>query len=332
MRFLSLKLFFTLLIATNFASANSGPITVQANENTTVSMFFPSPIAKVIKPASHFSFTHEQAGNLATLKAKKGNPSNLTVITENGDIFSFALNYSETIENFTYVISSTQAIGKRNGTSSRKQEATQAISNVPEMDTATPEDSAMDAFSTQEYKEIPSEVVKSNVFEEPHTTENDSALTELSEENFIEEGSFYDMDREGYYEIFCENSYLQRTITKNNMRENSGVDLRLNHMAVDHDEIYFTLQFRNVSKSNYQVDKVRFYIQSLGNEELSMSPLYTYNLGGLIKQSGVNKFVYVFKDFKLGPDQKVYVVMDEKEGRRNIILALDMEELRKGLE
>lgn len=293
-------LVFTLsfLFMANNVNAKTGPITIKANENTTVSMFFPSPILKVIEPASHFSFSHETAGNLATLKAKRGNPSNLTVITESGDIFSFALNYSETIENFTYVISSAQAIGRRGGTKSQRKDNSLAA-----------EEQSVD-----------------------ETQAIDTSISELSEENYIEQGSFYDMDREGYYEIFCENSYQQRTITKNNMRDNSGVDLRLNHMAVDHDEIYFTLQFRNVSKSDYQIGYVRFYIQSLGNKELSMAPLYTYNLGGLIKQSGVNKFVYVFQDFKFGPDQKVYVVMDEKEGRRNIILPLDMAELRKDLE
>src|SRR5680860_1268499 len=101
------------LLTSGNLKANSGPITVEANENTTVSFFFPSPISKVIEPAAHFSFKREPDGNLATLKAKKGNPSNLTVITEDGDIFSFALSYSETIQNFTFVLSPEQAIGKR---------------------------------------------------------------------------------------------------------------------------------------------------------------------------------------------------------------------------
>ncbi|MGB6153681.1 MAG: DUF4138 domain-containing protein [Pricia sp.] len=323
---------FTLLILTSVVSANSGPITVKANEHTTVSLFFPSAIEKVIEPASHFNFTHEKAGNLATLRAKKGKASNLTVIIENGDIFSFVLYYSETIENFTYVISSTQAIGNRNGTTTVQWQNTAVIPHAPERGGDASKDASQRPFRRQDHWEPASEQVIKDTFKESLTTENATAISELSEENYIEQGSFYDMDREGYYEIFCENSYLQRTITKNNVRENGGVDLRLNHMAVDHNEIYFTLQFRNVSKSDYHIDKVRFYIQSLGNEEIPMSPLYTYKLGGLIKQSGVNKFVYVFQDFKLGPEQRVYVVMDERGGHRNIILPLDMEALRKGLE
>lgn len=38
--------------------------------------------------------------------------------------------------------------------------------------------------------------------------------SQRSENNYIEQGSLYDMDREGYHEIFSENSCLQRTVTK----------------------------------------------------------------------------------------------------------------------
>ena len=332
MHLLSPKLFVlsSFFLLTGFAFAKTGPISVEANENTTVSLFFPSSIDKVIKPASHFSFTHEPFGNLATLKARKGNPSNLTVITENGDIFSFALNYSETIQNFTYIISSEQSIGRRRATLIRPDKAFKDRTVLREAG-----NNPIKKSTNVDYQEVEPKIQAD--FSQAHkTSETDNADVEainaLSEDSFIEQGSFYDMDREGYYEIFCENSYRQRTIDKNNMSDNGGVDLRLNHIAIDHDEIYFTLQFRNVSKSDYQIGKVQFYIQTLGSEELSMSPLYIYNLGGVIKQSGVNKFVYVFKDFSLGTDQKVYVVMDEKKGHRNIMLPLDMVELRKNLE
>jgi len=196
----------------------------------------------------------------------------------------------------------------------------------------------MGSFRTEGSNETQSNFAEENdVEEENDVVESKNINSEVldfqpSEDNYVEQGSFYDMDREGYYEIFCENSYLQRTITKNNIRENSGVDLRLNHLAVDQEEIYFTLQFRNVSKSDYIIGNVRFYIKTLGNEEKSMAPLYTYNLESRVKQSGVNKFVYVFKDFKLDPDQKVYVVMEEKEGRRNIVLPLDITDFREDLE
>lgn len=319
------------LLSAGLLRANTGPIFVKANENTTISLFFPSPIVKVIEPASHFSFKHEPSANLATLKAKKGNPSNLTVITESGDIFSFALVYSETIQNFTYVISLEQAIGKRGAVKTQRKEVSQATNNAPEIATDISENTAMGTFRSEENQETQLQLTETNVANELEITDA-GTFNATSDESFKEQGSFYDMDREGYYEIFCENSYLQRTITKNNMRDNNGVDLRLNHMAVDHDQIYFTLQFRNVSKGDYEIGNVRFYIQTLGNEELSMTPLYTYNLGGVIKQSGVNKFVYVFQDFKLGPNQKVYVLMNEEVGKRNIVLPLDMPELRKNLE
>lgn len=269
------------------------------------------------------------------MKAQKGSPSNVTVITESGDIFSFSLNYSETVENFTYVISLEQAIGKRGGARPQGREASKATSdspNAPESHNIISEVTSMGTFPKEGNEGQRSSMMETNTAPEIEITDSDTFNSELSTDNFEGQGSFYEMDREGYYEIFCENSYLQRTITENNMRENSGVDLRLNHLAVDLGEIYFTLQFRNVSKRDYHIGNVRFYIQTLGKEEMAMSPLYTYNLGELVKQSAVNKFVYVFQDFKLGPDQKVYVFMEEKDGRRNIVMPLNMEDLRENLD
>lgn len=311
--------------------ANPGPIRVKVNENTTISFFFPAQIAKVIEPTAHFNFSYEKDNNLATLQATKGNPSNLTVITDTGNIYSFALSYSENIQHFTYMITTEQAIGTRGGAVPRKTEFLAQSSPGYERGDNTSDDILMETIDSTEDDDIHSDLTEEDVMEIKIT---DSKILdgERSEDNYVEEASFYDMDREGYYEIFCENTYLQRTITENNMRSNSGVDLRLNHMAIDHNEIYFALQFRNVSKSDYQIRNVRFYIQTLGNEELPMTPLYTYKLADYIKQSAVNKFVYVFKDFKLGTNQKVYIVMKEKQGHRNIVLPLNMEELWGDLE
>lgn len=327
---------------------NATPITVDANENTTVTLFFPSTISKVIAPAANFSFTHEPNGNMATLKAKKGNPSNLTVITEEGDIYSFALRYNETIQNFTYVISPEQAMGRRGGAVTRRTPVGEKIPDSPEPSPIDSEDAIIDSedattrsfqavdngdanFNDAETNTAEGQYAEGQNAEIPNEDSEEFA-SELFEDNFVEKGSFYDMDCEGYYQVFSENSMLQRSITKKNMRTNGGVDLRVNHVAVDHDELYFTMQFRNVSKSDYKIGDVRFYIQTLGNEEMPMAPLHIHNLRELVKQSGVNKFVYIFKNFQLGADQKVYVVMDEKDGHRNIVLPLNLADWLEDLE
>ncbi len=163
------SLFFLLvswLLTAGTLKANSGRIPVEANENTTVSLFFPSPISKVIEPAAHFSFKREPDGNLATLSAKKGNPKNLTVITEDGDIFSFALNYSEIIQNFTFMISPEQAIGKRGGATAQRREAPKGISNSPEPDTIISDDATMGTFQTEEGDETQLNLAEENVVEE----------------------------------------------------------------------------------------------------------------------------------------------------------------------
>ena len=307
------------LMCSTTISANEKPIPVNANENTTVSLFFPSPIAKVIKPAPHFTFEFDTAGTLATIRAKKGNSSNVTVITQNGAIFSFVLKYSQAVANFTYIISETQAVGKK-GTITTSQ--TEIFHNQDAVEQAQIEVSKPKTQST-----VTEEIIEDQLYADSSSNQINNVVKESDSQPL----SFYDEDREGYYQIFCENSYLQRDLGQSYVSSNSGLDIRLNHFNADQNELYFTLQFRNVSKSDYLIKHVQFYIQTLGSEEIPMEPLYTYNLKTLVKQSEVNKFVYVFKDFTLGPNQKVYATISEEKGIRHLVLPLDVTALKSQL-
>ena len=57
--------------------------TIYANSTMTMALFFPSDIKQGITGSEHFVFTYnrEKEQNLGLLKAVKGNPSNLLVIT-----------------------------------------------------------------------------------------------------------------------------------------------------------------------------------------------------------------------------------------------------------
>ena len=346
----------TLFSFVNLSWAGNGPIPIKANENTTISIFFPSRIIKVVEPAAHFLFQYDAEGKLATLRAERGNPSNLTVITDTGDIYSFALDYSETIQEYTFVITPEQAIGRKKGmlvqSTSLHEDASQSgivhsavegrdrdtdYSSISDNTSEPSSDNSSylaDEAGSQTSDTGASGLSGGHVSEASYreTQHSGASFQNTSEENSNEEMSFFDMDRECYYQIFCENSLLQRSITKKNMSANSGVDLRLNHLAVDHNEIYFTLQFRNVSKSDYRIAGVRFYIKSPGSDELPMTPLYVYNLETYVKQSGVNKSVHVFKDFILGSDQDIYAVMEEKDGHRHLVLPLNFSKRLEDLE
>ena len=87
--------------------------TLYANSTMTMALFFPSDIKQGITGSEHFVFTYnrEKEQNLGLLKAVKGNPSNLLVITTDGKVYSYILKYAEHLENPNRFISVQESIG-----------------------------------------------------------------------------------------------------------------------------------------------------------------------------------------------------------------------------
>ena len=105
---LSLGLFYPVH-ATNTKTLD----TIYANSKMTMALFFPSDIKQGITGSEHFVFTYnrEKEQNLGLLKAVKGEPSNLLVITTDGKVYSYILKYAEHIENPNRFISVQESIG-----------------------------------------------------------------------------------------------------------------------------------------------------------------------------------------------------------------------------
>ena len=87
--------------------------TLYANSTMTMALFFPSDIKQGITGSDNFVFTYnrEKEQNLGLLKAVKGTPSNLLVITKDGSVYSYILKYSEHLENPNRFITSNESIG-----------------------------------------------------------------------------------------------------------------------------------------------------------------------------------------------------------------------------
>ena len=105
---LSLGLFYPVH-ATNTKTLD----TIYSNEKMTMALFFPSEIKQGITGSEHFVFTYnrEKEQNLGLLKAVKGEPSNLLVITTDGKVYSYILKYAEHLENPNRFISVQESIG-----------------------------------------------------------------------------------------------------------------------------------------------------------------------------------------------------------------------------
>ena len=333
--FLLLHLLLSLSAFGQHQGAN--PIKVLANENTTTTFFFPSAIAKTITPDINFNFDYqEQDPTMGLLKGKKGRPSNLTVITDDGYIYSFALSYSQNVETFNFFLSSDMAVGRMPG---RQSQPELNVESVVVADTAP---KSIEASNSQQDRAQLESVAQSDsgdvgpiansIADETYLPESDEASFSADADDTIAfnngEGDLYDIDREEYYRIYCENNYLQKTLVRRTFRQNKRIVLKLNNMLVDRDEIYFVLQIENNSKKEYLVNGLSFFRKSgVGQLQMIMKPLYTYNLQDKIDPQSINEVVFVFKRFKISNKEEVYVVLDELENNRLVMLPLDNKQI-----
>ncbi|MCM4152026.1 MAG: DUF4138 domain-containing protein [Arenibacter sp.] len=104
-----------LLIIMATLEAQNGKVidTIYANEQKTVSLFFPGPIRQGVTGASNFafSFNREKAQYFGLLQATPGEESNLLVVTQDGGIYSYLLRYSQKLERLNYFIAGSESIG-----------------------------------------------------------------------------------------------------------------------------------------------------------------------------------------------------------------------------
>jgi hypothetical protein len=90
--------------------------TLYANNTMNTALFFPEPIEKAItgNPNFVFTFDREKSGHLGLLKAMPGTESNLFVVTQDGSIYSYILNYRENLSILYRFIDKADRIGTEN--------------------------------------------------------------------------------------------------------------------------------------------------------------------------------------------------------------------------
>ncbi len=302
-------MFFLWYSGTSFIFASNPPITLNTNEHFTVSLFFPSPIERVIAPADHFSFVHEKNGVLGTLRGSKGSASNLTVITSEGLIYSFTVSYSERIENFTYVLSKEQATASMAGTAERE------VQDAPKESVTKIEEASKPSVSTPEPQQIGATTANHPQVAEPYAPKN--TIDRKGQ-------TLYSSNRAEYYRIFCENNYLQEARIKDNYTKIGDVQMSVKSVIRDRNEVYVTLLITNDLDAVYAMKEPQFFVMTKGNKEtLEIKALYAFNYQKDVGPKSEVSMVYVFKDFSLGSDQQVYATLDALKGKRKLVLLLD---------
>ncbi|WP_456866809.1 DUF4138 domain-containing protein [Galbibacter sp. BG1] len=101
------------LILSSSLHAQAELDTLYANNKKNVALFFPQTIRQGITGASHFVFTYnrETKQYFGLLQAQPGEASNLLVVTDDGQVYSYILKYAEQLPKLNYFVSRTESIG-----------------------------------------------------------------------------------------------------------------------------------------------------------------------------------------------------------------------------
>ncbi len=100
-------------ICTNLITAQKSLDTIYANEQKNVALFFPNPIRQGITGSSHFVFTYnrEKQQYFGLLQAQPGIESNLLAITNDGQVYTYILKYSNKLSKLNYFVAKDESIG-----------------------------------------------------------------------------------------------------------------------------------------------------------------------------------------------------------------------------
>ena len=87
--------------------------TINTNERQVVALFFPDEIRQAVvgSPDFRFSYNKENPQHVGLLQGVKGGESNLLVITNSDEVFSYVLKYRKALDTLTYFIPKKQRIG-----------------------------------------------------------------------------------------------------------------------------------------------------------------------------------------------------------------------------
>lgn len=264
-----------------------------SNKNTT--LFFSNPIKSGIVGNTNFTFgfSKEKHSNIGILKATPGEESNLLVITDNGNIYSFTVKYKKDIQKLNYFINDSIAIGNEEGERILKNYST-----------------GPDKINKGEIKESK---VETNVVE---------AITVNNFEKDVIK------DTVDVYKSLCQKEISNPVFYNRIYGTKDKVFVKLKNIVYKENDLYFTVILRNDSTLDYDINYLNFYITSRNKKRNTVTQTipykykYIYNLPIRIGSFQTIEVVFVYEKFSLNENKIVLVEMTEANGERNIKLEI----------
>ena len=266
-----------------------------SNKNTT--LFFSNPIKNGIVGNENFTFGYnkENYGKIGILKSIPGEESNLLVITENGNIFSFTIRYKKDIDQINYFINDSLAIGNESG-DVFKNNTIQKL-NKREEKIITPES----------LENTISEAITVNSYEKNEETTKDSVST---------------------YEKLCLVEIAKPIFYSKIHGVKDKIMVKLKRISYLNNELYFTVIIKNESTLDYDINYLNFYITSRNKKKntttqtIPYKSKYIHNLPTKIKAGDYIEVVYVYQKFSINENKILLIEMTEDNGERNVKLEI----------
>ena len=277
------------------------------NPRKNVSIFFPSTIRQGITGSENvtFSYNTEASQYFGILKGIKTGDSNLLVITNDGQIYSFLLRYQYDIPVQNYFIELSESIGNENPTvndleeKENKKEETYISVKSPLQSTLQERnyDPNTSDFETVNYRKTPKDT------------------------SYLK----YNKDRLDYMRAYSSN--LVATLKSNGFStKHSDIKLTLLSIVYNYNEMYFTFEIDNQSGVDYDINLLDVSIANNKQQKrksaqtLLKKPIFTFELLNRIPRKSTKRIVYVFPKFSINDEKKLIIELNEFGGERNLQL------------
>jgi len=131
-----------------------------------------------------------------------------------------------------------------------------------------------------------------------------------------------------YYLRACEYLLNNKQRVRILQKQNLGIVLTVENIVFDKEELYFVIQIENNSTLDYDLNFLKLSIETRQKgkrkslQSLYQKPIYKHNLPSIIAEKETVRFVYVLPKFSLSNDRRAVLVLNEKDGERNIDLKI----------
>lgn len=255
--------------------------TLYANEKMNLALFFPSEIRQGIVGADNFVFSYnkDKGQTLGLLKASKGTLSNLLVITSDGNVYSYIIQYAEVLNELNRFVTLSERIGDEN---KGKMMASPERDSIPSS-VLHATSILKNSIKIERKKYSPQFLQKScaTLLQRPERRNNVKRKDGISLgiKNLV------------YYEDLV---FLQLEL-----KNDSGIDYEIDDLKV-------------AVVSGHDKRKASF-------QSLPLNSQYVFKIPNKIRNGETSRFVYVLPKFTLGDNEKLELRLSELKGNRELV-------------